>query len=102
MKAVVVLTTTPDLKTARSIAKTLVQKKLAGCVSLLENLESVYRWKGKPETAREVLVLIKTPQKNFSRVKNFIKANHPYEVPEIIAIPIAQASRKYLNWLSGL
>lgn len=99
MSALVVLTTTPDLKTARSLAKILVVKKAAACVSLCKNIASFYQWRGKLERSHEVMLFIKTTQKKFSLVKNLILKNHSYSVPEILAIPVSGGSIQYLSWL---
>lgn len=99
MSAVVVLTTTPNPKIAASIARGLVKEKLAACVSFHSGWHSFYRWKGRITSAREAILLIKTPKKKFSEVKRFIQSRHPYDVPEIVAIPIIQGSSEYLQWL---
>ncbi len=99
MPAVVVLTTAPNLKIAKPIARALITEKLAACVSLNKEWFSFYRWKGRIASNREVLLLIKTSKKNFIKVKRFIQAHHPYDLPEVIAIPIVQGSPEYLRWL---
>lgn len=99
MAALVVLTTVPDLKTARFLAKTLVTKKAAACVSFREGFISTYRWKGKLEQTREVMLVIKTTRKNFSKIKNLIIKHHPYSVPEIVGIPVNRISSSYSAWL---
>lgn len=101
MPGIVILSTAPDIKTAQSIAKSLVKKKLAACVSVREGWLSFYQWKGKVENAKETLLLIKTTKKNFCKVEKAIKAAHPYEVPEIISVPITRGSAEYLSWLNG-
>ncbi len=89
--------TTVDSKTkAKEIASSLVEKRLAACVQILP-IESIYRWKGKIETAKEFQLIIKG--KNFKALEKAIKEIHPYEVPEIIQIPIKRASKSYLSWL---
>ena len=100
MPGIVVLTTTPDLRTAKSIARTLVRKKLAACVSFGKGFESVYRWKGKIEKATETLLFIKTARSKFGPVGRAIKAAHPYELPEIIALPVIKGSSEYMTWLN--
>jgi periplasmic divalent cation tolerance protein len=101
MPAVLVLTAVPDLRTARSIARTLVRKKLAACVSLAKGFESVYRWKGRIEQAAETLLFIKTVPGRFRQLERALKAAHPYELPEIIAVPVIKGSKEYLAWLSA-
>ena len=100
MPAILILSTAPDLKTARSLAKSLVEKKLAACVSFKEGFVSFYRWKGKLERAREVTLFIKSSKEKFSKIKKHIHRVHPYEVPELIAVPITQGSPEYLSWLN--
>ena len=94
-----VLTTAPDLKTATNLAKTLVKKKTAACVSFREGFTSFYRWKGKIERSQETLLFIKTTRKKFPELKNLITKLHPYSVPEILAIPVSGGSAKYLSWI---
>ena len=83
------------------MAGLLVSKRLAACVQILPGLESHYRWKGKKETSQEVLLLIKTKTSIYKKVESLILKNHPYEVPEIICLPIAQGSKTYLSWLGS-
>ena len=96
-----VLSTVPDIKKARQVAGLLVSKRLAACVQILPGLESHYRWRGKRETAKEVLLLIKTRLSNYKKLERTLLENHPYEVPEIICLPITRGSRSYLDWISG-
>ena len=100
MRAVIVLTTAPDAKTGGDIARFLLKKKLAACVSVKEGFSSIYRWKGKVEQVKESLLLIKTSEKNFSRVRQAVEKIHPYETPEILAVPVIKGSKKYLAWIA--
>jgi len=98
---IVVLVTCPSMKEARKIAGALVQRRLAACANVLEvPVRSTYRWKGRVESAREFLVLIKTARRKFGALKAAIRALHSYEVPEIIALPIAEGLPEYLAWIS--
>jgi periplasmic divalent cation tolerance protein len=81
------------------LAGGLVEQRLAACVSILPGLTSVYAWKGQIESAEESLLLIKTRLANFSELERFIKQQHPYEVPEILAIPVQEGSADYLAWM---
>ena len=99
MKAMVVFTTTPDLASARKIAKALVTQKLAACVSVLPGILSTYRWKAKVENAREALLLIKTSKARWKAVQSFVLSRHSYKLPELIALPVVAGSKKYLDWL---
>jgi periplasmic divalent cation tolerance protein len=93
-----VLSTFPDVETARRIAHTLVEERLAACVNVLPQIESIYRWQGKVEQSAEALCLIKTSIGRYQGLEDRIKALHPYEVPEIIAINLASGLPAYLNW----
>ena len=98
---IVVLVTCGSAKEARSIARSLVERKLAACVNLLPvPVESVYRWKGSIESAKEFLLIVKTTRKRFAAVKAEVLRLHSYEVPEIIALPIAMGSQDYLAWIA--
>jgi periplasmic divalent cation tolerance protein len=96
-----VFTTTEKEDDAENIARTLIDKRLAGCVQIVGPVASTYRWQGKVEKAREWLCLIKTRQDLYAELEAAIKAIHPYETPEIIAVPIVGGSRDYLKWLDG-
>jgi len=98
---IIVLTNCGSPKEARRIVKALVERRLAACVNTITApVESVYRWKGKIEKAKEYLLLIKTSRARFAAVERTIRDLHSYEVPEIIALPIAMGSRDYLSWLA--
>ena len=99
---IVVLVTCGSKKEARKIAQALVQRRLAACVQEIGvPVRSIYRWKGRVESANEVLLLIKTSRKRFSAVSTLVKKLHSYEVPEIIALNIAAGSRDYLDWITS-
>lgn len=89
------------MKKARELAGLLVSKKLAACVSIVPGLESHYVWKGKRERSKEVLLLIKTKTLAYKALEKTLLKHHPYEVPEIIALPITKGSKTYLDWLAG-
>lgn len=101
MAACVVLTAVGDRKTADRLAKRLVSERLAACVTRVPGAFSHYRWKGKGETAREVLLLIKTQRRLWPKVRSFLKKSHPYELPEIILLPVSAVSEEYLSWLDS-
>jgi periplasmic divalent cation tolerance protein len=94
-------TTTQTKEDAQKIARYLVEQNLAACVQITGPIESTYRWKEKVETAMEWLCLIKTRESLFDKVEAAIKKLHPYETPEIIAVPIIKGSREYLKWLDN-
>jgi len=97
--ALLVYCTVPDVSSAKNIAQLVVSRKLAACCNIISQVESVYRWEGKVEEAKELLLLIKTTEKRYEQLEKEIKMVHPYTVPEIIAIPIGQASQAYLDWM---
>lgn len=96
-----VLCTCPDQETATSIAERLVGEHLAACVNLLPGLTSIYRWEGAIQREPEVLLLIKTTGARLPELTATLRAVHPYEVPEIIAFPIAAGLSDYLNWITA-
>ena len=96
----VVLVTCSTLAEARRIARAVVEARLAACVNILPGVvTSVYRWKGKVESARERLLLIKTSRKRLAKLQAAVEQLHSYEVPEFIAVPIVAGSRAYLEWV---
>jgi periplasmic divalent cation tolerance protein len=95
------ITTTPSRAVARRIARGLVDRRLAACVQIVGPIESTYRWQGKVETAREWLCLIKTTRARLRAVTATIAEFHPYDTPELVALPIAAGSRRYLEWLAA-
>lgn len=96
-----VFVTCADPPEARRIAQTLVNERLAACVNIHQGVvRSVYRWKGKVEQAREILLLIKTSSRLFSRLERRVSELHSYDTPEIIALPIVAGSHPYLAWIS--
>jgi periplasmic divalent cation tolerance protein len=97
---IVTFCTVPDREAGERIAAALVEERLAACVNLIPGLTSIYRWQGKVEKADEYLLLIKTTSARFEKLREEIKALHPNEVPEIIAIPITAGDSAYLNWIS--
>ncbi|MFH1208312.1 MAG: divalent-cation tolerance protein CutA [Candidatus Omnitrophota bacterium] len=100
MKYCCVLNTVSSIQKARTLAGLLVSKRLAACVQILPGLESHYHWRGRKETSKEVLLLIKTQVSNYKKLEKTLLENHPYEVPEIICLPITKGSRSYLDWIS--
>ena len=94
-----VITTTDQKEDAERIARRLVETRLAACVQIMGPVTSIYRWKGKIETAGEWLCLIKSRQENYGAIERTIRSLHPYEIPEIMAVPVMAGSRDYLDWL---
>ena len=96
----IVLVTCPSLALARKMARAVVEKRLAACVSVVRSpVESFYTWKGKRESAREHLLLLKTTAQRLAPLEREVKRLHTYAVPEFIALPITEGSREYLAWL---
>jgi periplasmic divalent cation tolerance protein len=100
MEYVVVLITAPDEETAAGMARAVVEDGLAACVNIVPGLRSIYRWKGKVEDENEVLMVAKTQKDKFEALEVRIRELHPYEVPEVISIPITAGSEPYLAWLA--
>ena len=96
----IALVTAPDLRTARRLAKTALKMQLAACVSLLPKAESHYWWKGKLEASKEVLLLFKTREPLLGKLEQVILAEHPYDTPEFVVVPITKGNRRYLAWVS--
>jgi periplasmic divalent cation tolerance protein len=98
-KCQIVLTTCPDSAAAERIAKALVTERLAACVNILPVAQSIYLWKGQVESAAEHLLLIKSLTRTFRQIEKRILELHPYELPEVIAVPITNGSKDYLAWV---
>lgn len=94
-----VLCTCPDHALAERLARSLVEARLAACVNVLPRLESIYRWQGQVETAEEWLLLIKARAADYPALERHIRDLHPYQVPEVIALPIVQGLAAYLAWI---
>ncbi len=84
---------------AKELARKLVENKLAACVNIVDGINSIYFWQGNIEDDQEKLLIVKTKSALFDELKKFVKENHPYSVPEIIAMPIILGNEDYLNWL---
>jgi periplasmic divalent cation tolerance protein len=97
----IILCTCPDNATAEKIAHLLVTDKLAACVNILPGVTSIYRWHEQIETAQEHLLLIKANKTRYQAIEKTIKKYHPYELPEIIAVPIDNGLPEYLHWIDS-
>ena len=100
MTPLLVITNCPDQRSADAIAAALVDLRLAACVNILAPCRSVYRWQGKTEAATEVPLLIKTSSERYEALEAEIRARHPYELPEIVALPIDRGLPAYLQWVA--
>lgn len=95
----IVLCTCPDEASAEGIATALVEARLAACVNLLPQVRSIYRWEGRLEHSNEWLLLIKTGAKRYTALEQLIRELHPYELPEVIAVPVHTGLTDYLRWV---
>ena len=100
-EAIAVFMTAASSEEAARLAEMLVEKHLAACVQILPAIESVYRWQGKVERQREVLLIAKTTSAKFEELEQEVRALHSYETPEIVALQITGASSPYLAWLKA-
>jgi periplasmic divalent cation tolerance protein len=98
---VIVLTSLPDLAAATRMATLLVEHRHAACVNILAECKSIYRWQGKIEMATEVPLLIKTTSSAYPGLEEMIRANHPYELPEIVSVPAGGGLPAYLEWVAA-
>ena len=101
MNILLVVTNLPSRESAETLARSLVEKQMAACVNILSSCRSVYRWKGSIEWADEVPLLIKTTEARYPALEAAIREQHPYETPEIIALPVVSGLPDYLAWLIG-
>ncbi len=99
--ALVVLVTTPTPERAAEIARALVEERLAACGNVVPGLRSIYRWEGKVQDEAEALLVLKTTRARFEALRDRVLALHPYEVPEVIALPVEAGSARYLAWLGA-
>lgn len=99
--AILVLTSLPDPAAAQALARALVTGRLAACVSIGAPVESIYHWQGEIETAREIPLAIKTRALLYPRVEAAIVAAHPYELPEVFAVPLTHGLPRYLEWIGA-
>lgn len=100
MEPILIISNLPDRASAMALAHKLVDERLAACVNVLDGCTSVYRWQGKNESIREVPIVIKTLAQHYARLEQLINAMHPYELPEIIAVPINNGLPAYLKWIA--
>jgi periplasmic divalent cation tolerance protein len=100
-KFAVVMVTAPDLKTGRKLARAALAAKLIACANLVPRIESHYWWQGKIEVGAEVLLVMKTTAARLAALEKLILAQHPYDTPEFIVLPVNRGSRRYLEWVQG-
>ena len=97
---IVVLVTAKDEAQAHKIAEKLVAEKLAACANIVPGIQSIFHWKGKIDRAQEVLLILKSRRRHFPSIVQAVKSLHSYDVPEVIALPIVEGNKDYLNWLT--
>src|SRR5262252_10601669 len=101
MDAYLVISNLPDRESAEKLAHALIDQRLAACINILSPCRSVFRWKDKVEDAEEFPMLIKTTRERYPALERAIRAGHPYELPEIIAVPLAGGLPAYLDWVDS-
>jgi periplasmic divalent cation tolerance protein len=99
--SILVLTQLPDIESARKLAQALLTRRLAACVNIGATIESMYHWQGAIEMAAETPVAIKTRADLYPAVESLVRTHHPYELPEIIAVPITGGLPQYLDWIAA-
>lgn len=99
MKCIVIYCTVPSKNDAKTIAKVLLTQRLTACINIIDKVQSIFSWHDEICEEKEVLMMIKTKQSLFEKIKTAIKLIHPYNIPEIIAVPITDASEDYLEWI---
>lgn len=97
----IVLVTAPDLKTARMLANAALQARLVACANLVSGVESHYWWNEKIENSAEILIIFKTQKPRLAALEKLILARHPYDTPEILALPLSAGAGKYLEWIGN-
>ncbi|HUX29363.1 MAG TPA: divalent-cation tolerance protein CutA [Thiobacillus sp.] len=100
MEPLLILTNLPDAASAEKLALALIERRAAACVNVLAACRSIYRWQGAVEAADEIPLLIKTTAANYTLVEEIVRVQHPYDVPELIALPITHGLPAYLGWLA--
>ena len=99
MEVILVYINFPNKKCARQIGTALIEKQLAACVNIIPEIESIYQWKGEICTEEEIMTVVKTTASRYKQLEEYVVANHPYDVPEVISLPLSQGSEPYLNWV---
>ena len=100
MEVILIITNFPDKTSALTLAQKLIERRAAACINILAESTSIYRWQGETEISNEIPVLIKTLAKHYTMVEEIIKAIHPYELPEIIAVPVKLGLPAYIQWVA--
>lgn len=99
MTPAIIYCTCPDIETANKISRLLISQHMAACVNQVPGITSVYEWEGKIEENNEVLLLIKSTEERFASIERLVTEEHPYELPELIAVPVSKGLADYLDWI---
>ncbi len=97
----IVLVTAPNIGTARKLARAALEERLAACANLVPGLESHYWWQGKLERSAETLIIFKTARRRLAALEKMVLQKHPYDTPEIVALPIGAGTERYLKWITA-
>ena len=100
-EVLLVISNLPDIDSAESLARTVLEQRLAACVNIMPACRSLYWWKGQIEQSAEIPVFFKTTRRRFAALQTCIRAHHPYELPEVIAIPLTDGLPEYLRWVDN-
>jgi len=100
MSAIIIYCTCPDIEIADKISRSLIRQHMAACVNQINGVTSIYEWNGKIEHGNEVLLLIKSTMARFDAIETLIRQEHPYELPELVAVPITKGMPEYLDWIT--
>ena len=100
VEVLVVLVTAPSAEKAAELGRVLVSERVAACANVLPGIRSIYWWEGKVQDEPEVLLLLKTARTRFDALRDRVLALHPYQLPEVIALPVEAGSTKYLEWIT--
>jgi len=98
---IVILVTAMNVEEANTISKKLVEDKLVACVNILDQVKSIFRWEGKIDEAQEVLMIMKSRKALFEKIVKVVKSLHSYSVPEVIALPVIDGNKDYLDWIKN-
>ena len=98
--AIIIYCTCPDIETASRISRLIISQHMAACVNQVQGVTSIYEWEGKIEQENEVLLIIKTTDERFKSIQQLVSEEHPYELPELIAVPVTHGLPDYLEWIT--
>ena len=96
---VIVYSTVDNIRNAKKIANVIVKERLVACVNIIPKIESIYWWKGKIENSKECILIAKTKEKNIKKTMDKIRSIHPYELPDIVVIPVVDGFKKYIDYI---